>query len=232
MRFTVLTLFPDLMEAYFSASIMGKLVERGLVSTRIVDIRDFAHDRHRTCDDAPYGGGAGMVMKPEPIAEALDSVLVEGARVVYPTPSGRLFTQDEAQTLAGYDEIVLLCGRYEGVDQRIIDLYVHDEFCIGDYVLSSGEVAAMAVVDATYRLLEGAISSRSLKEESFSEGLLEYPQYTRPQSFRGRAVPDVLLSGHHEEIRRWRREQAMEKTRRNRGDLVERSRENGRNQGN
>ncbi len=223
MTVTVLSLFPDLLKTYFATSILGKLVEDGRLEHRIVDIRDFALDRHRTCDDAPYGGGAGMVIKPEPLAAALDSVLAEGARVVYPTPSGRLFDQSVASELALERELVLICGRYEGIDQRIIDMYVDDELSIGDYVLSSGEVAAMVIVDSVYRLLGGAISTESLAEESFSAGLLEYPQYTRPAEFRGRRVPEVLLSGHHSEIAKWRRSVAREKTARYRSDLLERS---------
>lgn len=223
MKVTLLTLFPELLEAYFSTSILGKLVDDGRLEYSVVDIRDFATDRHRTCDDAPYGGGAGMVMKPEPLAAALDSVLAEGARVVYPTPSGRLFDQQTASDLALEAELVLICGRYEGIDQRVIDIYVDDEISVGDYVLSSGEVAGMVIVDAVYRLLDGAISKESLVEESFSTGLLEYPQYTRPAEFRGRRVPEVLLSGHHNEIAKWRRSAAREKTARYRSDLLERS---------
>jgi len=217
--FTVLTLFPELLHAYFRASILGRAVERGLVDYKIVNIRDFAFDRHRTCDDAPYGGGAGMVMKPEPLGRALDSVDAKRRRTVYPTPAGRLFDQEYARRLASEGDLVLICGRYEGIDQRVVDLFVDDEVSIGDYVLSSGEIASMVVIDAVYRLLPGVIKEHSLSEESHESGLLEYPHYTRPEEFRGLRVPDVLLSGHHAKIQEWRREMSLERTRRFRPDL-------------
>jgi tRNA (guanine37-N1)-methyltransferase len=220
--FTVLTLFPEIVEGYFTSSVMAKAVQRGLIDFQLVNIRDFATDRHRTCDDAPYGGGAGMVLKAGPLAGALDSVEALRKTVVYPTPGGSLFNQEIAERFAGLDEIVLICGRYEGIDQRIIDLYVSEEITIGDYVVSSGEVASLVVVDAVYRLLEGVISEGSLTEESHSNGLLEYPQYTRPEVFRDLPVPDVLLSGHHENIRRWRHEQSVIRTRDRRPELYRR----------
>ena len=199
---------------------MKKAVERGLIDVQFVNIRDFALDKHKTCDDIPYGGGAGMVLKPEPLAAALDSVGAGQKRTLYPTPSGRLFTQAAATELAGEEELIFICGRYEGIDQRIIDEYVDDEISIGDYVLSSGEIASLVIIDAVYRLREGVIKARSLEEESFSDGLLEYPQYTRPEVFRDRKVPEVLLSGHHKNIEAWRREQSVEKTKRLRPDLL------------
>ncbi len=225
MKFTVLSLFPEILQAYFESSIMAKAIERGIVDVELVNIRDFAADRHRTCDDAPYGGGPGMVMKAEPLAAALDSVVSEvvntgGRRTVFPTPSGRLFTQQVAQRLAVEEHLVLICGRYEGIDQRIIDLYVDEELSIGDYVLSSGEIASLAIIDAVYRLVDGVIRGESLIEESHSAGLLEYPHYTRPEVFRGLKVPDVLLSGHHAEIERWRAERMREKTMAVRPDLL------------
>jgi tRNA (guanine37-N1)-methyltransferase len=192
MKFTVLSLFPEIVDTFFSASIMAKAVDRELISVNLVDIRDFAMDKHRTCDDAPYGGGAGMVLKAEPLAGALDSVGAAVKRVVYPTPSGRLFDQKMAAELAAVDELVFICGRYEGIDQRIIDLYVDDEVSIGDYVISSGEIASLVIIDAVYRLVEGVISGESLAEESFTGGLLEYPHYTRPQVFCDLPVPDIL----------------------------------------
>ncbi len=222
MRFTILTLFPEMVESYFTSSIMAKAVERGLIEYRVVNIREFAEDRHRTCDGAPYGGGYGMVLKAEPLARALDSVEAGGKRVVYPSPAGLPFTQQIAEQLSGMEEIVLVCGRYEGIDQRIIDLYVHEEISIGDYVISSGEIASLVIVDAVYRLLEGVISPGSLHEESHADGLLEYPHYTRPEVFRGLSVPEVLLSGHHENIRRWRYEQCVRRTRERRPDLFAR----------
>lgn len=225
MKVTVLSLFPGILESYFSSSIMAKAIERGIMEVELVNIRDFAADRHRTCDDAPYGGGPGMVMKAEPIAAALDSVACEGPntggrRTIFPTPSGRLFTQRIAESLAGEEHLVFICGRYEGIDQRIIDLYVDDELSIGDYVLSSGEIASLAIIDAVYRLVDGVIRGESLIEESHSSGLLEYPHYTRPEVFRGLRVPEVLLSGHHGEIERWRTERKREKTMAVRPDLL------------
>ncbi len=221
MKVTVLTLFPEIISGYLDASIMAKVRDEGKINTEVVQIRDFAQDRHRSCDDAPYGGGAGMVLKPEPLALALDSVDASSKRVVYPTPSGRPFDQDYAGELGKADELVFICGRYEGIDQRIIDEYVTDEISIGDYVISSGEIAALVIIDGVYRLLEGVISRESLEEESFSRGLLEYPHYTRPAQFHGRDVPEVLLSGHHGEIQRWRLLKQVEKTVKIRPDLLE-----------
>ncbi len=220
MKITILTLFPEIIEGFFNSSIMAKAVEKELIEYSTVNIRDFAFDRHRTCDDYPYGGGAGMVLKPEPLASALDSVDGLSRRVVYPSPSGVAFTQHYAEELAESDDLVFICGRYEGVDQRIIDMYVDDEISIGDYVISSGEIAVLVIVDAVYRLLDGVINGKSLMEESFMNGLLEYPHYTRPADFRGMKVPDILISGHHAKIDEWRHQKQVEKTRRNRPDLL------------
>jgi tRNA (guanine37-N1)-methyltransferase len=248
-KYTLLTLFPEISGAFFAASIMAKAIDRGIVEYRPVNIRDFAPDKHHTCDDAPYGGGAGMLMMAEPLGRALRSAgvmprnPVESAgkgpaapavnaagtgsagprrRVIYLSPSGRPFTQKLAAEFAGLEELVLICGRYEGIDQRIIDLYVDEEISVGDYVLSSGEAAALVVIDATYRLVDQVIKAESLEEESFSGGLLEYPQYTRPEIYATIQVPDLLLSGHHEHIRRWRLEKRVEKTLKMRPDLIER----------
>jgi tRNA (guanine37-N1)-methyltransferase len=241
--YTVLTLFPGIIEAYFSASIMARAVERGMVSYRVMNIRDFALDRHKTCDDAPYGGGPGMLMLPDPLGRALEAAGIPGKgesrqasagrgsagqrRVIYLSPSGRPFNQEMAQDLAVCGELVLLCGRYEGIDQRIIDLYIDEEVSLGDYVLSSGEAAALVIVDATYRLVDRVITRESLKEESFSGGLLEYPQYTRPEVYAMIKVPEVLLSGHHENIRRWRLRKQIGKTLALRPDLIRRGEETG-----
>ena len=207
-----LTLFPEMVSSFFTSSIMARAVEKGIISYRIVNFRDYAEDRHRTCDDVPYGGGAGMVLKCEPIGRALEEVDARNRRVIFPTPSGRLFNQEYAQELSREENLVFICGHYEGLDQRIIDTYVDDEISIGDYVLSSGETSSIVIIDAVYRLVEGVIASESLEDESFSNGLLEYPQYTRPERYCTKSVPDVLLSGHHERIATWRDFRMLEKT--------------------
>ena len=232
MKYTVLTLFPEITDAFFANSIMAKAVQRGIIEYQAVNIRDFAWDKHKTCDDAPYGGGPGMLMLAQPIGLALDSVLADKTnknrqRVIYLSPSGRLFNQAFARELASEQELVLLCGRYEGIDQRIIDLYVDDEVSVGDYVLSSGEAAALVIIDSTYRLVDKVICQESLEEESFSSGLLEYPQYTRPEIYATMKVPEVLLSGHHERIRQWRLEKRVEKTLKQRPDLIRQGKELG-----
>jgi tRNA (guanine37-N1)-methyltransferase len=225
--FHILTLFPEVFEGYREASILGRAAEQGLVELRLVNIRDFARDRHRTCDDATYGGGAGMVLKPAPLAAALRSIPAvcpsaegRGVRVIYLTPSGRLWNQSMAEEAAREGEIVLLCGRYEGIDQRIVDAFVTDEVSVGDYVLAGGEVAAMVVVDTVVRLVAGVIKAQSLAEESFRQGLLEYPQFTRPADFEGRKVPEVLLGGDHARIERWRLRQSVARTLRYRPELL------------
>jgi tRNA (guanine37-N1)-methyltransferase len=250
MKYTVVSLFPEITDAFFATSIMAKALCRGIIQYRAVNIRDFAVDKHKTCDDAPYGGGPGMLMLPEPLGRALEAAgaLAKAGvdtagnagpaayaapdrpcspRVIYLSPSGRPFTQELARELAAGGDLILLCGRYEGIDQRIIDLYVDDEISVGDYVLSSGEAAALVVIDATYRLVEHVITAESLEEESFSGGLLEYPQYTRPELYATLKVPGVLLSGHHEYIRRWRLEKRVQKTLAVRPDLIRRGRETG-----
>jgi tRNA (guanine37-N1)-methyltransferase len=221
MKFEILSLFPEILQGFFSNSIMKKSVEANKVDYSLINFRDFATDKHKTCDDAPYGGGAGMVIKAEPLAKALDSIDAKNKRVIYPTPSGKLFNQKYARELSKEDNLVFICGRYEGIDQRIIDMYVDDEICIGDYVISSGEIATMVIIDAVYRLLDGVISEDSLVEESFENGLLEYPHYTRPETYCSIRVPDVLLSGHHQEIENWRLRKRLEKTLNNREDLLE-----------
>jgi len=254
MKFHVLTLFPEIPRAFFESSIMAKAVGRGIIAYNLVNIRDFAFNKHKSCDDKPYGAVndkhvPGMLMLPEPLALALESVgvfpksteavpspdsppvdessarePVSRRRVVYVTPSGKPLTQELATELAREEELVFVCGRYEGIDQRIIDQYVDDEISIGDYVMSSGELAATVIIDTVYRLIDGVISSESLEDESFSDGFLEYPQYTRPEIFRGLAVPEVLLSGHHLNIRRWRLRKRIEKTLSVRPDLIDRAR--------
>jgi len=223
MTFTILSLFPDILDGFFTNSIMAKSIEKGDISYNLIDFRDFTVDKHRTCDDAPYGGGAGMVIKPEPLARALEEVGADNKRVIYLSPSGKPFNQKYAEELSVEKELVFICGRYEGIDQRIIDRYVDDEICIGDYVISSGEVAALVVVDAVYRLIDGVINEESLKEESFSNNLLEYPHYTRPNEYCGMMVPDILLSGNHAEIAKWRLIKRLEKTLKNRPDLIDKA---------
>ena len=220
MHITILTLFPEMIHPFFTSSIMKRAIRKGLISYDVIDFRDFADGVHKKADDIPYGGGAGMVIMAEPLSKALDSVNASGKRVVFPTPSGKLFTQSYAEDLAKEEELIFICGHYEGIDERISELYVTDEISIGDYVLSSGETASIVIIDALYRLVDGVISSESLEEESFSSPLLEYPQYTRPERYCNKSVPDVLLSGHHRHITQWRNDKRIEKTMHSRPDLL------------
>jgi tRNA (guanine37-N1)-methyltransferase len=223
MRFDVLTLFPNMFSSPLQESILGKAIERGLIDIRTINIRAFALDKHQVADDAPYGGGQGMVMKIEPIAGAIDQIKTEDpfAWAIYLTPQGRQFNQEKARELLSHPHLVLLCGRYEGVDERVRDLFIDEEISIGDYVLTGGELAAMVVIDSVSRLLPGVLGSdRSAEEDSFFDSLLEYPQYTRPSQFRGSSVPDVLLSGNHSAISRWRRREALKRTSIRRPDLL------------
>ncbi|MBQ7645220.1 MAG: tRNA (guanosine(37)-N1)-methyltransferase TrmD [Spirochaetales bacterium] len=220
MNIDILTLFPEMVSGFFTNSIMARAVKAGIVSYNIVDWRQYAEDKHHKCDDSPFGGGAGMVIKPEPLFKALDRIDAMNKRVVYASPSGKRLTQDYARQLSREPELVFICGHYEGIDQRIIDRYVDDEICIGDYVISSGEVATLVIIDAVYRLIDGVITDSSLDEESFTGPLLEYPQYTRPETYCGMSVPDILLSGHHANIEKWRLQKRLEKTLSNRPDLL------------
>ena len=220
MKITVLTLFPEMLTGFFKSSIMARAVDRNIISYQIVDWRKYAEDRHHKCDDSPFGGGAGMVIKPEPVFKALNQLGALNKRVIYATPSGKSFNQEYAGRLSSEEELIFICGHYEGIDQRIIDRFVTDEICVGDYVLSSGEVATLVIIDAVFRLIDGVITDSSLEEESFNGQLLEYPQYTRPEVYDDMAVPEILLSGHHENIRKWRLQQSLEKTIRNRPDLL------------
>jgi tRNA (guanine37-N1)-methyltransferase len=215
----VVCLFPGMLEGPLSESIPGRIRERGLVNIRIHDLRRWGLGRHRSVDDAPYGGGAGMVLRPEPVAAALDELRRPESTTIHLDPGGEVFRQELAADLAGRGHLLMVCPRYEGVDERIRDLF-NLELSIGDYVLTGGELAALVVIDAVTRLLPGAIDDASTVEESFSAGLLEYPQYTRPPEFRGVAVPDVLVSGHHEAVRRWRHDAAVARTRARRPDLL------------
>jgi tRNA (guanine37-N1)-methyltransferase len=227
-QFDILTLFPGLFEGVFEESILKRAREAGLVTIALHNIRDYATGRHRVTDDTPYGGGGGMIMKPEPIVAAVEAVLGEElgrVPVVLLTPQGRLFTHQVARELARRPRLLLLCGRYEGVDERVRECLVTDDISIGDYVLSGGEVPAMAIVEAVTRLIPGVLGDPGATfEDSHAEGLLEYPHYTRPPVFRGRAVPEVLLSGHHAEIVRWRRRQTLQRTWERRPDLLRQAR--------
>jgi tRNA (guanine37-N1)-methyltransferase len=222
-QFEVLTLFPEMFESFIKISIIGKAVASGKVQVTIHNIRDYATDKHRTADDVPYGGGSGMVMKPEPLVRAIQAVAtgIEGERVILLSPQGRPFQQQGAKDLASFKRLILVCGRYEGVDDRVREIAIDEEISIGDYVLTGGELAAMVIIDATARLVSGVLGDTySPVEESFSEGLLEYPQYTRPREFMGRKVPHVLLSGDHRRIARWRRRKSIEQTFFKRQDLL------------
>ncbi len=216
----VLTLFPAMVEAPLSASIPGRIIAAGLAVVRIHDLREWGLGRHRSVDDAPYGGGAGMILRPEPVGAALDALRRPDSTVILMDPGGETFRQARARELAAASHLVFVCPRYEGVDERVRAL-VDLELSIGDYVLTGGELPALVVIDAVLRLLPGAIDAASTVEESFADGLLEYPQYTRPPTFRGLGVPDVLVSGHHAEVDAWRRREAVRRTARRRPDLLE-----------
>lgn len=223
MKFDILTLFPGMFAGPMSDSIIGRAVDKGLVELNLWNIRDFATDRHHTVDDSPYGGGAGMVMKVEPLYACIEKVKAQspGAAVVLTSPRGARFSQEMAQELAGRSELIIVCGRYEGVDERVTELCIDHEVSIGDFVLTGGELAAMVIVDAVGRLLPGVLGSEdSARDESFAEGLLEYPQYTRPPEFKGLEVPEVLLSGNHQEIAKWRRRQSILRTIKDRPGLL------------
>ena len=219
----MVTIFPEAVRPFVQASLLGKAVERGLLDVRVHDLRDHTTDRHRQVDDEPYGGGPGMVMKPEPLFAAVESLKADGpAHVVLLTPSGRRLDQALVRELAAHPRLVLICGRYEGVDERVAEHLVDEEISIGDYVLAGGEAAALVVVDAVARVLPGVVGEpESVAQESFESGLLDHPHYTRPAEVRGWRVPDVLLSGHHAEIERWRRTEAERRTRERRPDLLE-----------
>lgn len=221
MRIDILTLFPE-MFVPLKTSILGRAVEKGILEIVVTDIRDYTLDKHKKCDDSPFGGGAGMVMMAQPIASCIESVDPNHEAIRYYTsPKGQKLSQNFVKELAQNKRILILCGHYEGVDQRVLDLYFDGEISIGDYVLTGGELPAMVITDAVARYVDGVISSDSLSQESFSEGLLEYPQYTRPQEFMGLKVPDVLISGNHAEVDKWRAEKSLEITKKLRPDLLE-----------
>jgi len=218
----VITIFPGMLKGFLEESMLKRAAVNGHVRFRTVDLRDFTADRHRTTDDRPYGGGPGMVMKPEPLFKAVESVATDGARVVLMTPQGKRFEQAVAQKLALEKHLIFICGHYEGVDERVREALVDEELSIGDYVLTNGVLPAAVVIDAVVRLLPGVLGGEGAAEqESFSGGRLEYPQYTRPPQFNGMDVPEILLSGNHEQIAGWRKEQAEKRTRERRPDLLE-----------
>lgn len=227
MRFDILTLFPEFFISPLKQSLLGKAVARGILSVNTYNLRDFTTDRHRTTDDSPYGGGAGMVMKAEPVVRALETLKREDtsvkARVLLTTPQGRPLTQELARELSGEGRVIIVCGRYEGVDERIRE-FVDTEVSLGDFVLTGGEIAALAIIDAVGRLIPDVLGEpQSAEHDSFSDGLLEYPQYTRPEDFRGMKVPEVLLSGNHAEIERWRRKESLRRTAQRRPDLIDKA---------
>lgn len=225
MLIDILTIFPEMFRSPFDASLIGRAQERGLITIQIHDIRDFAEAPHKTVDDYPFGGGPGMVLKPEPIARALRAIRPEGeisGRVIFLTPQGELFTQSKANELSMEKRLIFLCGHYKGIDERIRERYVTDEISIGDYVLTGGELAAMVVIDALVRLIPGVLGDpQSALEDSFQNGLLDCPWYTRPREFEGMKVPDILFSGDHRKIQQWRREQSLKRTQGRRPDLLE-----------
>lgn len=220
MKFDVLTLFPEMFEP-LKMSIIGKAVQNKLLEINLINIRDFSKDKHKKVDDTPYGGGAGMVMMPEVVYDAYNSISnKEEAKVIYLSPQGKTLNQKKVIELSKEKHIILLCGHYEGIDQRVLDEIVDEEISVGDYVLTGGEIPAMIVIDSVSRYIKGVLKEDSTKEESFSQDLLEYPQYTRPEVFKGKKVPEVLLSGHHENIQKWRKEKSIEITKQKRPDLL------------
>ena len=219
MKFDVLTLFPEMFEP-LNSSIIGRAKEKNLIEINLINIRDFSKDKHKKVDDTPYGGGAGMVMMPDVVYDAYKSIEDKNAKVIYMSPQGKKLTQEKVEELSKNEHLIILCGHYEGIDQRVIDKIVDEEISIGDYVLTGGEIPAMVLIDSVSRYSEGVITEDSREEESFTNGLLEYPQYTRPEVFEGEKVPEVLLSGHHANIEKWRKEKSLEITAKKRPDLL------------
>lgn len=219
MKFDVLTLFPEMFYP-MQESIIGRAIDKNLIEINAINIRDFSKDKHKKVDDTVYGGGAGMLIKPDVVYDAYKSVKSENAKVIYLSPQGKTLNQEKVLELAKEEHLILLCGHYEGIDERVIDKIVDEEISIGDYVLTGGELPAMVLIDSISRYVEGVLAVDSKLEESFSNGLLEYPQYTRPEVFEGKKVPEVLLSGHHENIEKWRRKEALKRTLKKRPDLL------------
>lgn len=219
MKFDILTLFPEMFKP-LEESIIGRAKEKEIIDINLINIRDFSNDKHNKVDDTPYGGGAGMVMKPDVVYDAYKSVESRNAKVIYLTPQGKVLNQKKVEELAKENHLILLCGHYEGIDQRAIDKINPEEISIGDYVLTGGELPAMVLIDCVSRYVDGVLNKDSIEEESFSTGLLEYPQYTRPEIFEGKKVPEVLLSGNHQNIEKWRKEKSIEITKNKRPELL------------
>ena len=219
MKIDILTLFPEMFSP-IQSSILKRATDNGILEFSIVNIRDFSLDKHKKCDDYPFGGGAGMLMSVQPLYDAIQSVKKENSKLIFPSPRGKVFNQKIAKDLSKFDHLIFVCGHYEGVDERIFELFDMEEISIGDYVLTGGELPTMVIIDTLSRFIDGVISSESLENESFSNGLLEYPQYTRPAEFMGLKVPEVLLSGNHKDIENWRREESLKITKKNRVDLL------------
>ena len=220
MKFDVLTLFPEMFEC-LKESIIGRAMEKDLIQINLINIRDFSKDKHKKVDDTPYGGGAGMVIRPDVVYDAYQSIQDKKAKVIYLSPQGQVLNQTKVKELSTEEHLILLCGHYEGIDQRVLDEIVDEEISIGDYVLTGGELPAMVLIDSVSRYVTGVLNEDSTKEESFSNKLLEYTQYTRPEEFRGKKVPEVLISGHHKNIKEWREEKSLEVTKNKRPDLLE-----------
>ena len=219
MKFDVLTLFPEMFEC-LQESIIGRAMEKDLIQINLINIRDFSRDKHKKVDDTPYGGGAGMVIRPDVVYDAYQSIQDKKAKVIYLSPQGQVLNQTKVKELSTEEHLILLCGHYEGIDQRVLDEIVDEEISIGDYVLTGGELPTMVLIDSVSRYVTGVLNEDSTKEESFSNKLLEYPQYTRPEEFRGKKVPEVLISGHHKNIKEWREEKSLEVTKNKRPDLI------------
>lgn len=220
MKIDILTLFPEAFSA-LETSILARAKESGLLEINLINIRDFSTDKHKRCDDYPFGGGAGMLMTVQPLFNAINSVYTKDSKIIFPSPIGKTFNVKKAQELSSFEHLIFVCGHYEGVDERLFQLFDIEQISIGDYILTGGELPSMVIIDSVARFVEGVISKESLENESFSNGLLEYPQYTRPQEFRGLFVPEVLVSGNHQEVEKWRKEQSLKRTKEIRSDLLD-----------
>lgn len=220
MKIDILTLFPEAFSP-LKTSILARATESGILEINIVNIRDFSKDKHKKCDDYPFGGGAGMLMSVQPLFDAINSVMTKDAKIIFPSPIGKTFNTNKAKELSTFQHLIFVCGHYEGVDERIFQLFDIEQISVGDYILTGGELPAMVIVDSLARFVDGVISKESLESESFSNGMLEYPQYTRPQEFMGLKVPEVLVSGNHQEVEKWRKEQSIKRTKQLRSDLLD-----------